>query len=156
MATTSQNNQVFKFSDPLVYPNLTDGNSLINQGDQVYFDTSANVVKPVASNANAATFAGVAGDRSWMNPYGTTLYPQGSIPVWKDGIFTFKTTAAETLEMGDAVYVGADAQTVSDQDPGSGNIIGYVWLRPGQSSITGASGTNVEVLIKALFPFTGI
>lgn len=156
MATVSQNNQVIKFSDPLVYPNLTDGNSLINQGDQVYFDTSANVIKPVASNANALTFAGVAADRSWLNVYGTVLYPQGSTPVWRDGIFFFKTTNAETLEMGDAVYVGADAQTVSDQDPGSGNIIGYVWLQPGLSSVTGAAGTNVQVLIKALFPFTGV
>lgn len=154
MATTSQNNQTFKYDDPLVYPTVS--TSLINQGDFVYFDTSAKVVKSIASNANAATAAGVAGDKSSLNVYGTTLYPQSSIPVWKDGIFFFGTTGSETLQHGEALYIGADAQTVTDTDPGSGNIIGYVWLRPGQASITAGTGVTVEALIHPLFPFAGV
>lgn len=154
MATVSQNNQIIRYTDPLVYPTVS--TSLINQGDLVYFDTSAKVVKSVASNANAATLAGVAGSQSSLNVYGTTLYPQSAIPVWKDGIYFFKTTASETLQHGESLYIGADAQTVTDVDPGSGNVVGYVWLRPGQASITGATGTNVEVLIHPLFPFAGV
>lgn len=156
MTTTAQNNQVLVGNNPLSYPVLTDGTYDINQGDQVYWDSSGHVVKPVDTNGHAATFAGVAAQSSYMNPYGTKIYPQGSIEVWTKGKYTFKTTVGDTLNHGDPVYLGADAQTVTNQDPGGGNVIGYVWLPLGGTAVTGATGTNIDVVIKALFPFAGV
>jgi len=155
MSTTSQNNQIHNESTPLYYPVLTTGASDINQGDLVYYDSSAHVVKPVDTDGHAATYAGVALQQSKLNVYGTAGYPQGGIQVATRGIFKFKTTAGDTLNHGDAVYIGADAQTVTNTAGGSTAILGYVWLRPQQSAVTGAVGTNIEVLITPKFPVAG-
>lgn len=155
MSTTSQNNQIHNESTPLYYPVLTDGTYDVNQGDAVWFDSSVHAVKPVDSDAHAAYFAGVALQQSKLNVYGTAQYPQAGIQVATRGVFKFKTTAGDTLNHGDAVYIGADAQTVTNTAGGKTSKIGYVWLRPGQSAVSGASGTNIEVLITPLFPITG-
>ena len=68
MATTAQNNVVLK-GRVLGYNILTDGTADINQGDQLYLDTSAHVAKVLGSSddTNAAHFIGVALDSSYIS-----------------------------------------------------------------------------------------
>ncbi|SRR5216684_9013144 len=156
MATTAQNNVVLK-GRTLPFAVLTDGNGDINQGDQVYVDTSAHLVKSLGANddSNAATFIGVALDSSYINPYGTKMYsPQ--IPVGIDGVYTFNTTSGDTYNEGDAVYVGADAQTVTNTVGGLTKKIGFVKMRPSQSAVAGGSGVTIDVAIERQFPVAGI
>jgi len=155
MSTTSQNNQVYDKGTPLFYPVLTDGTYDINQNDLVYFDTSAKVIKPLDSDAHAAYLAGVALQQSKLNVYGSSSYPQGGIQVATKGIFKFLMTSGDTYYHGDAVYFSTDAQHVTNTAGGMTHILGYVWLRPGQSSLAYAAGSYVEVLIVPAFPVAG-
>jgi hypothetical protein len=156
MATTSNNNIVLRGS-VLGMAILTNGTADINQGDQVYVDTSAHVVKSlgVSDDTNAATFLGVAMDASYINPYGTKMYsPQ--IPVMTSGVVSFKTTAGDTYNAGDALYVGADAQTVTNTAGALTKKIGFVVTRPGQSAVAGGTGVTIDAVIEHQFPTAGI
>jgi predicted RecA/RadA family phage recombinase len=157
MSTTSQNNQVFDKSSPLWYPVLTDGTYDINQGDLLWYDASVHVVKPLDSDAHAAYFAGVALQQSNTTVYGTKTYPTGGVEVATQGIFKFKTITGDTLNHGDAVYFSTDGQTVTNTAGGMTHPIGYVWLKPGQSAVSGATGGSVliEVMIAPVFPIVG-
>jgi len=157
MSTTSQNNQVFDKSSPLWYPVLTDGTYDINQGDVVYWDSSAHVVKPVDSDAHAAYVAGVALQQSSSKVYGTTVYPTGGIQVATQGVFKFKTITGDTINHGDALYFSTDAQTVTNTAGGMSYPFAYAVLKPGQSAIAGATGGSVlvEALLYVRFPFAG-
>lgn len=156
MATTAQNNIVIE-GRALPFSVKTDGTADINQGDQVYVDTSAHVVKSLGANddTNAANFVGVAMESSYINPYGTKMY-SAQIPVMLDGVATFNTTSGDTYNEGDAVYVGADAQTVTNTVGGLTKKIGFVKMRPGQSAVAGGSGVTIDVAIERQFPVAGI
>jgi hypothetical protein len=145
--STAQNNLVRKVGGKnLSHPILSDGLGDINQGDLVYFDSG--VVKSIASNANAATVAGVALKSSFLNLYGTKKY-EGSMQVGVGDIFEFLTTSGETLSHGDAVGIGTDAQIVSEA---AANKVGYVMLRDGQSDIVSTGVEKVDVFVVGKFP----
>lgn len=156
MATTASNNIVFE-GRSLGFNVLTDGTADINQGDQIYVDTSAHVVKSLGSSddTNAAAFIGVAMDSSFINPYGTKEY-SAQIPVMLAGVATFNTTAGDTYNEGDALYVGADAQTVTNTVGGLTKKIGFVKMRPGQSAVAGGAGVTIDMSIERQFPVAGI
>lgn len=151
--TTGQNTQVRAKGDSLPYPILSDGNGDINGGDMVYWVSGSAAIKAVGSDANAATFAGIAKDTSFLNITGTKKY-LSQLEVLSGGVFSLKTTAAETYNHGTALYAGADAQTVTTV--AGTNIIGYVWFRPGQTTVTGAAGVNIDVLIAPKYPAVGV
>lgn len=151
MATVAQNNLVIAHAPAISYPILRDGNSLINAGDLVYFDTSAKVIKPVGSNANVLVLAGMALNGSFIQPYSQAKY-EYLLPVLARGIVRLQTTAAEVYSEGDPLYYGGDAQTITKVDPGSGNILGYAKLGPGITSLTGAAGVKLEVLLAVKYP----
>ena len=159
MATTAQSNKVqdIGFEQKVPFKVDTTGSNDINQGDMVYIDTSAHQVKSVATDGNCATLVGVAADTSFRNLYGTKQYPDsGTIQVYVAGIFTFNTTASDSFADEVKAYIGADAQTVTSVDPGSGNEVGTAKLRPGITSITGAAGTTVDIRIVPRWPFTSV
>lgn len=119
----------------------------INQGDLVYLDTSAHIGKVVASDANAATLIGVA-----LTPYkvssnldNPSAPAEKAVMVGWGVVANLKTTAAETYNYGTAVYVGADAQTITTV--AGSNKIGNVVLPVTQTAVTGAAGVTVPVLI---------
>lgn len=121
----------------------------INQGDLVYLDTTAHLAKAAASDANAATLLGVA-----LTPYkvSSNLDNSGApaekaIMVGWDVVAGLKTTAAETYYTGTVVYLGADAQTVTTVV--GTNKIGTVLLPVTISSLTGAAGVTVPVVVKS-------
>jgi len=157
MTTTAQNNQSYAMGGISVpYPVSTGGSFDINQGDLCYYDTSGHLLKTVDSDAHAAFLAGVATESSFLNLYGTKTYTDsGTIQVFTQGIFNFKTTNGDTYNHGDACYIGADAQTITNTDPGAGHKIGYIWFRPGQTATAGGSGVTIDMLVTPLFPITG-
>lgn len=152
MATTATNNKVRDIGAPkkLSYPVDSAGTDKFNGGDMVcYHVASGHLV--AATDANAAEFAGVAEDSSQMSPYGTAVI-QAQASVQVNGIFVMGTTAAETYAHGDALYIGADAQTVTKVNPGSGKVIGYAWMRAGVTSVAGGAGVSLDVLIVPQYP----
>jgi hypothetical protein len=152
MATVQQDNVVIELATPIPYPIKTDGTADINGGDLVYFDTSAKVVKSLGnSTTQAALLAGLAKNGSFIQPYSSAKY-FNQIPVLQKGIVSLNTTAAETYAEGDPVYYGGDAQTITNVDPGGATLLGYVKLGQGITSLTGASGVKVNVLLRVNYP----
>ena len=156
MATTAQNNIVLAHR-VVAYPVDSSGSNDINQGDQVYLDTSAHLAKSLGASddSNAAHFLGVAGESSYINPYGTKMY-SAQIPVVVSGVATFNTTSGDTYNEGDAVYVGADAQTVTNTAGMLTNKVGYVKMRSGQSAVAGGSGITIDVEIQPKYPLAEV
>lgn len=121
----------------------------IAQGDLVYMDTTAHILKPVLSDANAAALAGVALQPSAVssNLDNGTVPAQSVIQVGWACVASLKTTVAETYYTGTSVYAGADAQTVTTV--AGTNKIGVVVLPSGVSSVTGATGVSVPLRVLA-------
>lgn len=120
--------------------------SVVAQGDMLYL--SAGIVKPVTSDANAATFAGIALQPSApsSNLDNSSVAAPVSLQVAYSGLVAnLKTTAAETYAHNALLYVGADAQTVTTVS--GSNPIGRV---ASLTTITGAVGVDVPVLIKSV------
>jgi len=155
MATSQTDNVVIRVAPPLPFPILKDGTADINQGDQVYMDTTNHVAKSLGASddTNAATFAGVAAEGSFIQPYSAKVYSD-QIPVFTKGVFRFKTTTGDTYHDGDTLYVGADAQTVTNTVGALTKKIGYVKLPPGVATIAGGAGITVEAQITPLWPVT--
>lgn len=121
----------------------------INAGDMVYLTAAgklASMNTPGASNANAASIVGVSEDNY---PFLLmTGVPLGAPPLdttaafiayRSDGEFKFKTTPGETYTPEQALYAGADAQTITNV--ASGTSIGKVSLD--QRPVGGALGVSV-------------
>lgn len=154
MTTTQQNNVVKEDAPATPYPIKSDGTADINGGDLVYFDTTAKVVKSLDdATTHCATFAGLAKNGSLISPYGTKEYFP-NIPVLQKGIVNLFTTVGESYSEGDALYFGADAQTVTKTDPGAGVIIGYAKLRAGITTLTGAAGVKIDMQLAPKHPST--
>lgn len=157
MATTNTNRLSYGIlaADGLVklILKVTHASFPVNQGDMVYFDNAANIVKALDTDANAANLAGVALDPSAVSSnIDNGLAPAvKAIAVGCGGVFFMKTTAAETYTDGDPMYVGADAGTVTSV--AATNSVGKVLLPSNVSSITGATGVTVPVLIYGRNPF---
>ena len=152
MTTKPTDNVVIRTEDPLPMPIDKTGSNDINQGDLVYMDTTAHQVKPLDTDAHAnGGFAGVAAEGSYIQPYATKVYSD-QIPVYAKGTFRFKSTAGDTMHDGDTCFIGADAQTITTTDPGSGHSIGVVHLAAGITSLAGGTTVTVEVRITALWP----
>lgn len=152
MATQQRNAVIIAYIDPVPYPIATDGTFDINAGDQVWFDTSVHFIKALDSNAHAAYFAGVAEGGSYIQPYSVKEYNL-QIGIWTKGIFSFFSTTGDTYHDGDPVYIGADAQTVTNTIGGNTVVLGVVKLGPGVSSLAGLTGvTLVNVEIAPTFP----
>lgn len=121
----------------------------IKQGELVYLDTTAHHIKPAASDANYATGLGVALQPSVAssNLDNSSAPAEKAVMVGWDVVASLKTTAAETYYHGTAVYMGADAQTITTV--AGSNQVGSVVLPSGVASVTGASGLLIGVLVKS-------
>lgn len=156
MATTAQNNIVLE-QKVMYAPVKQDGTSDINQGDQVYMDTTAKLVKSLGASddTNAANFYGVAMASSYIQPYSSKRY-QPLIPVLISGVVSFNTTSGDTYNEGDAVYVGADAQTVTNTVGGLTKKLGYIKMRQNQSAVAGGTGITIDVQIVPQYPVAAV
>lgn len=136
MATTSGNN-VVKPGKVLEYP-ITQGVDF-NQGDLVY--SNSGIATVAASDANCQYLIGVSRLASPMDPapYGTAVYPNYA-EIEYGGVYSFKSTVGESYAHGTALYIGADAQTVTTV---AGTYsIGKVY-QPDGATLTGAAGVKV-------------
>lgn len=117
----------------------------INTGDMVQWDIAARVATANLLGSGSI-FLGVSETTNPVVSLGTPSVPLtgGKITVKSQGVHFFKTTAAEIYSHLDPIYQGADVQTVSKA--GSTRMIGRIWL-PDGSQVTGATGTNVNVLV---------
>lgn len=125
------------------------------QGDLLYFDDSANLIKVVAATGNAATFLGIADNTvisgKLQGPYtgltavdaavasGAVLGPKYDVEA------KMKLKSGDTFNPGDKVYLvdGGDSQTVTSTDPGDGNFIGFFQ----DAQVTATSGSEGVILI---------
>lgn len=144
MATTPSNTLRRKIAG-LHAPWSVDITLTYNQGDLLYFDDAVEKVKPGTDDDSMEFLVGVALQSFPVTSLGTGegSTRQPSMEVGDGDIFEFKTTSGETLNDGEKVYIGADAQTVTTT---AGTFhVGIVRLLPGQSPITGAAGVFVQV-----------
>lgn len=130
------------------YP-CADATASFNQGDLLYYDTTAHIVKALDTDAHAATFAGVAMQPSKVssNVDNTASANPVQVAVGSSGVFNFKTTVGETYHFGDAIWIGADAQTITNTVGSNTHSLGKIWLPPGVSAVTGAAGISVGVAV---------
>lgn len=143
--------QFSKAGNPQAY--LFDPTDTIPAGALVRWNTVTGKVTTLAASANFAAFIGVSEFQvPQSSPIDNTA--AGNVSgntnmglVRREGIFPFKTTAAQTYVHGDSVKRGADDLTVSVSGT---EVIGYVNL-PNGSTITGAAGVTVPIEIKSNF-----
>jgi hypothetical protein len=105
-----------------------------NQGDLLYLDTVANLLKPVGSDANAATICGIARQTiisGKLAPVyqGTQVDAAVAIEAVagpQAGVVAkLKLKSGDAFVPGQAVYYGGDAQTVSSVgSPTNVNVVG--------------------------------
>jgi len=136
----------------------------IAAGDLLYLTAAKQIASlntPGTSNANTASFFGVSIDTYPLQiGYGISesaaQNETPSIAFRLDGEFLFFTTAGDTYNPGDVVYLGADGQTISKT--ASGTAIGripldlagspsYVQGNPVSTPVVGGVGVQVPVRI---------
>lgn len=148
MSTTSSDNFKRNYDERVRLP--LDPSNHVNQGDMVYADKPGNsMVALDDDDSHAALFAGVSEHTS---PTPVTFTHLEDIVVIPRGEFEFKTKVGDVYNNFDKVYCGADAQTVTNDNGGTTPTrtkeVGYVKLDQGVSSLTGAAGVKVRVLIR--------
>jgi hypothetical protein len=113
----------------------------------------ASLSTPGSSNANAAHMIGVSMDNYPVTftdgVSGSPIPPTDStlprVQLYEDGDHLFNTTAGDSYQPYDAVYLGADGKTVSKT--ATGTSVGYV--SPDQRPSAGLDSTNI------VFPIAG-
>ena len=145
------------YNSLLNYPLSTGGSFDFQQGDLLWWDSAAGYVKPLDSDAHAATLVGVALRSSYVAPYSSVVQAGGpgivknycdSALIGFGLIATLFTTVGDTYVDGTAVYAGADAQTITAV--AGSHQVGVVKQVPGTAplgSVAGASGVLVPVLV---------
>jgi hypothetical protein len=136
---------------PQVHAPVNDSTAPIVQGALCYFD--GTIAKPLDTDAHAATLLGVSLEPSHVS----SNLDNGTIPAPKLVQFGYqcvaqlKTTAGETYTHGQALYIGADSQTILNTVGANTHPVGYVYLTPAQIaagvSVTGAAGVTIGVLV---------
>jgi hypothetical protein len=146
------------------FAHKTDGTADYNQADLLYWDSSAKVVKALDSDAHAATLVGVALRSAFIAPY-TSINQSGGPAMLKQyfdtalvgfgDIYSFFTTVGDTYAPGDTVYLGADAQTITNTAGGSTHGLGTVWMPLG-GTLAGAAGVFVNILVVPQTPIQSL
>jgi len=157
MSTTQQNNVALLLELPVMFPAIQDGTFDIKGGDLVYFDTSAHILKTLDTDAHGDYFAGMAlnGSKYSPAPYGLDKYFP-AVPVAQKAIVRMSATVGETYYHGQAVYLGADAQTIKNTAGGYTRILGYVSM-PEDNTAAGhlaVAGDKIRVELAVDFPTT--
>lgn len=151
MTTTPQNLQLTDSFFESAYPNVA-GNT-IHSGDMVWVDTSTADIKALDTDAHAAYFVGVSNDTydTSLAPYANPPVPPVGMSVQRRGRFKFYTTNAETYTPGTAVYIGANAQTVTLGSTATTHKVGYV-SNLGDNSQESLAGTGTNTVVIDIAP----
>jgi hypothetical protein len=165
---TSAQNLDLVVADPRLpksLPVTTD--QTINQGDLVWWDEVNGTLKPV-TNANQVAvgatggFVGIAEGTNKINIFGEEFV--AALQVTRKGAASLATTAGEFYKDGQAVTVGADAQTITLVGVTEANRVGFVITDPplvaqgaaGSTPVgeklTGAAGVRCRVWLEPKWP----
>jgi hypothetical protein len=121
----------------------------INLGDMLMWDSGA--LTPVTVDTDASKFVGICeGQVPISSNIDNVTGLENQVRVNDNGVFLMNTTNGDTLSHGDAVVIGATAQTVV-KDTTDAKIVGYVWL-PDGTSITGDPGVRCPIRIRVNYP----
>lgn len=166
MATVPANLMVKTEMEFLQFPNNSGAGNVIHSGDAVFIDTPAQgtstyMLKALATDAQAAAFAGICQDTYDPTNYG--VYSNDPVPpagmmVQRIGIWNPFTTSGETYNPGAKVYIGANAQTITLGTTANANVIGYVNNKPDGSQIAyaGNGSNHVEILLARVWPAASV
>lgn len=128
-------------------------------GDLLWWDSSAGYVKPLDSDAHAAYLVGAAGRSAYLAPYASMQILSGPAMVknyfdralvYFGAVLSFFTTAGDTYTPEQAVYIGANAQTITNAS--GSHSVGIVKLPENVTTLTGGSTVLANVLVIAQFP----
>lgn len=163
MAATSKNRIVRSIAPKSLFEEasaVVGSSTTFNQGDLLYFDTSTHTLKRLTSEANAATFCGIAriGITNGVpnSPYqGLASQPseaRGALPGPQYGIIVaLVLKSGNALNPGDSVYADPVDSNFGVQTNGT-KIIGIYQGTPALGSVTGDGVSTVEVLLGARYP----
>ena len=149
MATTPQNNKKYDLGPVDNYfPAAIVASQAINQGDLCWFDETTRTAKVLDTDAHASKFIGVADRTNQVTSLNVDIKPL-EMNFVSGAVFEFSGTAGQTYSHGEAVYIGATAQTIT-RTAGS-NAIGYVCFRDGITTLATQNG-KIPVYIVANYP----
>lgn len=128
--------------------------AVLTSGDMIAWD-STNKKAVQATQATDTDFVGVMRGDGQVYSLGRDA-TEISVIAKAGEVFEFKTTGSDTYFHGDAVYMGADAQTVQKSSTGS-FLVGYVHLPVHQqeNGVAGGAGVLVPVAIKPISTVAG-
>jgi len=152
MATTAKNRIVRQVAPISIFEEasaLVSSAISWNQGDLLYLDTTNKLLKPIASDANAATICGIARQTivsGKLSPVyqGTAVDAstaiEGLAGPQAGVIAKLKLKSGDAFTPGCACYYGGDAQTVSITGT---NVVGYFQ----DAAITASSTSEGQVML---------
>lgn len=136
MATVAKQSFTYNASDSDVAP--ISSAQAINQGDMLQIVSGLAVP---AATATAAIF-GVSKDTNPVSSLGDTLV---QVAVNRGGNVHLMKLPSGTVDFDQKLYLGADAQTVTPTDPGSGVAVGR---SRSLAQVVGGSGVTIEVKLE--------
>ena len=156
MTTTNQYLYKKPWEPIACYAVDTSGSNNVKMGEMLKWYAAGPYAIPLTAGAEAL-FVGVAESvaPTPVSNIDNTTGLVSTVRVRTCGVFAFKTTAGQTYSHGDAVKMGADAQTVSNASVTTA-YMGYVWRPEATATLTGAAGTSVDVAIVCQYPATGL
>jgi len=142
------------------YPLDTTGSHDFHQGDLLYQDQTSWNVYAADTDAHCTYFVGVALIPSFVAPY--TYAPGGTVQKFYSpsavvgiGCLVYlKTTAGDTYTDDLAVYIGADAQTITAV--AASHSVGVAKMPKGYTSIAGGTGVKIPVLLTISKPIASL
>ena len=151
MATNPVNNNVDESFFSANYPNIA-GNT-INSGDMVWTDPTTGDLKALDTDAHAFYLRGVSNDTYPVNAYPSEPTPTLGMNVTRVGRRRLFTTNGQTVVADSKVYVGADAQTITNI--ASTNFVGFAAAlgdNSQESLVCTGSPQTIAVDIRARYP----
>lgn len=128
----------------------------VNPGDLLKWDSGTKTIRPLTVASEGDLMVGVAMGQypPSSNIDNGTVSPPPFVSTAIDGLFSFYGTASETLTMFDALYLGADSQTLVKAAPGgtdTADILGYFWPDDGADKVV-AAGDRIQVRLRVNTP----
>lgn len=155
MATFSQDRH--KTDDLSAVTYAVDPAGTINHGDFVYWDAATGFAKALVLSTNGHLCLGVSeGQIPIASNVDNVTGLENRIRVRTGKLHRMKATNGETYNHGDALALGADAQTVKLQGAELAvDVIGYAML-PTVGTVVAGPSTEIDVLVRANFPAAGL
>lgn len=125
-------------------------------GDMLYWDSVTKTHRPLTDPTKGELFSGISLGQYPVssNIDNGQITPDPTVPASLGDLHSWFGTDGETLTMGDALYVGADSQTVVKAAPGgtdAADIIGFFWPDDGNDQVV-VTGDKVQVRARVNWP----